>query len=194
VTTMGKTVRVVAYDASWPDVFEQLRAMLWPAVHHVARRIEHVGSTSVPGLAAKPVIDIDIVVADDLPMRTVIEPLAAIGYVHRGNLGIVGREAFRSPVGLPAHHLYVCAEGSMALANHLAVREHLRAHADTAARYGALKQQLAREFPHDIDRYVAGKTDLLLEVLRLAGFPKDQLEAIERANRGHGAVNVATRD
>jgi GrpB-like predicted nucleotidyltransferase (UPF0157 family) len=182
LSIMGQ-VHVVAYDPQWPALFETLRARVWPAVHGLARGIEHVGSTSVPGLAAKPVIDMDIIIADDAPMRPVVERLGAMGYTHRGDLGIVGREAFRAPAEQPAHHLYVCRESNMSLANHLAVRDHLRTHPETAAQYGALKQQLAREFPHDMLSYVAGKTDLLLNILRQAGFPAEELQAIARANR-----------
>ncbi|MBL0939315.1 MAG: GrpB family protein [Gemmatimonadaceae bacterium] len=179
-----KSIVVVPYDSAWPALFEQLRQHLWPAVHDVAISIEHVGSTSVPGLAAKPVLDIDIVIAPATPVSLVADRLSTLGYQHRGNLGIEGREAFRAPEGSPTHHLYVCLSDSEALANHLAIRDHLRAHPDTAARYGALKQQLAREFPHDIDAYVAGKTDLLLEILALRGFSRASLDAIERVNRG----------
>ena len=81
--------------------------------------VEHVGSTAVPGLAAKPIIDMDVVVAAPDNLSEAIERLATLGYVHRGNLGIDDREAFDSPQGLPAHHLYLCLGESAALANHL---------------------------------------------------------------------------
>lgn len=187
-----KSIVVVPYNSAWPALFELLRQHLWPAVHDIAICIEHVGSTSVPGLAAKPVLDVDIVVDNEAAMPSLIARLARLGYQHRGNLGIEGREAFRAPDAsvsglsvseLPVHHLYACTEGCTALANHLAVRDHLRANPETAARYGVLKQQLAREFPNDIDQYVAGKTDLLLEILAKAGFTHEDLDGIERANR-----------
>jgi GrpB-like predicted nucleotidyltransferase (UPF0157 family) len=145
--------------------------------------IEHVGSTSVPGLAAKPIIDMSIIVAGDVEVRAAIERLAPLGYVHRGILGVEGREAFDSPAGWPSHNMYVCPRGSLGLVNQLAVRDYLRAHVDTAHAYAALKKQLAARFPHDIDGYVAGKTDLVLSILRSAGLPEAQLDAIERANR-----------
>ncbi|MEC5399019.1 GrpB family protein [Uliginosibacterium sp. H1] len=174
---------VVAYDPAWPALFEQLCAGLWPALRDLASAIEHVGSTSVPGLAAKPVIDMDIVVPGPAAMAQVIERLGHLGYQHRGNLGIDGREAFQHPPGLPAHHLYACVVDGVALANHLAVRDYLRAHPATAERYGRLKMQLADAFPHDIDAYVAGKTDMLLDILRESGFPTSQLDEIAQANR-----------
>lgn len=174
---------VVAYDPSWPESFERLRATIWPVVSALAISIEHVGSTSVPGLAAKPVIDLDLVVGtqDDVP--AVIERLATLGYRHRGDLGITGREAFQSPAGTPPHHLYVCPVGNEALANHLALRRQLRQSPERASAYGALKQRLARRFADDIDGYVAAKTAFIVEVLREAGLSEEQLERIEQANR-----------
>ena len=164
-----RTIVVVDYDPSWPLTFASLRAPVWEAVRDVAITVEHVGSTAVPGLAAKPIIDIDVIVPTRAEIPAVIDRLAAIGYVHQGNLGIEDREAFKSPAGLPAHHLYVCVRGSVALTNHLALRDYLRGHPDRAVAYGQLKKRLAAQFPTDIDRYVAGKTDFVLAALRAAG-------------------------
>lgn len=174
---------VVDYDPSWPAQFEQLRSHIWGAVGEVAVSVEHVGSTSVPGLAAKPIIDIDVVVPSIADLGRVIERLATLGYAHSGDLGIEGREAFESPPGLPGHHLYACVRGSTALNNHLTVRDWLRRDSVAAARYGMLKKRLAALSPADMDKYVAGKTDFLLGVLREAGFPEHALSAIGEANR-----------
>lgn len=178
-----RTIEVVDYDPAWPALFEQLRARVWAAVEPCAISVEHIGSTSVPGLAAKPIVDITVVVAAQGDVRMAIERLAAVGYVHQGNLGVEGREAFQSPRGLPAHNLYVCPRNSLGLENHLAVRDYLRTHAHAARSYGDLKKRLAGQFRHDIDGYVTGKTDAILEILRDSGFPADKLETIERANR-----------
>jgi GrpB-like predicted nucleotidyltransferase (UPF0157 family) len=178
-----KTIVVVDYDVGWPAVFEQLRSHIWPAVRGFAATIEHVGSTSVPGLAAKPIIDISVVVPIEADVPAGIKALATLGYVHRGNLGVDGREAFTAPGSSPAHHLYLCPSGSPALANHLALRDYLRAHPEVALDYGELKRQLASQFAHDIDGYINGKTDMLLRILRMAGLRSDELETIERINR-----------
>lgn len=170
------------YDPGWPDLFAELRASVWPAVEDLAICIEHVGSTSVPGLAAKPVIDIDIVVTPE-HVEAAIGRVVRLGYEHRGDLGIAGREAFRRPAGSPPHHLYLCASNSPALANHLAVRDHLRANPDVAREYGALKKRLARTFAEDTDGYVEGKTGFLLGLLRTVGFLDSDLADIERMNR-----------
>lgn len=184
-----KTVVVVDYDPQWPRVFEELRAHVWPVVADVADRIEHVGSTSIPGQAAKPIIDMTVVVATRGDVTLAIERLATLGYRHRGNLGIDDREAFNNPPALPdlpdlpRHNLYVCPEGTIGIINQVAVRDYLRAHADESRRYGGLKKRLAAEFPHDIDSYVFGKTDFVLDVLRRAGLSEEQLASIARANR-----------
>jgi GrpB-like predicted nucleotidyltransferase (UPF0157 family) len=160
-----KTIVVVEYDPAWPSQFELLRRPVAAVLGDLALSIEHVGSTSVPGLAAKPIIDISVVVRDDEGVRTAVDRLATIGYAHEGNLGIEGREAFKKPPGKTAHNLYVCPRDSPALANHLTVREYLRNHPHAAREYGELKKQLAVRFRHDIDNYVAGKTEFLMQIL-----------------------------
>jgi len=173
---------VVDYDPSWPAIFEGLRRPVWAAVRDVAVSVEHVGSTAVPGLAAKPIIDMDVVALSPDNMSEVIERLATLGYVHRGNLGIEDREAFDAPHGLPAHHLYLCLQGSAALANHLTLRDFLRRDPMAVTEYARIKKQLAERFPDDIESYVAGKTDFILTVLRNAGFPQSVLRTIRDAN------------
>jgi len=177
-----RTVTVVDYDPAWPAGFETLRDGVWPVVADIAVAIEHVGSTSVPGLAAKPVIDLDVVVRSREDVPTAVARLATLGYAHLGDLGVDGREAFAPPPGTADHNLYVCPPDSPGLANHLALRDHLRRHPERAAAYGALKRRLAQAFTHDIDGYVAGKTAFIVGVLREAGFPEDALARIERAN------------
>jgi GrpB-like predicted nucleotidyltransferase (UPF0157 family) len=111
-----------------------------------------------------------------------IERLSTLGYVHRGNLGIEGREAFYNPPGSPPHHLYVCVQGATALANHLTIRDYLRSNSAAARTYSTLKKQLAEMFPTDMDRYVQGKTDFLVAILRESGFSENALTAISDAN------------
>lgn len=178
-----REIVVVDYDPAWPETFGALRARIWPHVRDVAQALEHVGSTSVPGLAAKPTIDLTLVARPESDLATLVERLSGLGYVHRGDLGIPGREAFFQPEGLPPHHLYVCPPGNLGLRNHLAVRDYLRAHPDVSSEYGRLKKKLAEAFPHDIDRYLEGKTPFLLRILRASGFDADQLAEIEEANR-----------
>lgn len=179
---MSGKIIVVDYDPAWPETFERLRSGILPHVQDVATTIEHVGSTSVPGLAAKPIIDMTIVVPTAAAIPTVISRLAAIGYQHRGDLGVTGREAFIRPPTTPVHHLYACVAGNEALCNHLAVRDHLRSNPASAQAYGDLKKQLALRFADDIDSYIDGKTDFILSILVGAGFSGEQIDRIRSIN------------
>jgi GrpB-like predicted nucleotidyltransferase (UPF0157 family) len=176
------SVIVLDYDPNWPRLFETLRASIWDAISDIAISIEHVGSTAVPGLAAKPVIDIDVVV-HEMAVRVGIARLEALGYLHRGDCGVPKREAFRSPSGSAPHHLYLCASTSVALANHLAIRDYLRANSSVARAYGGLKQQLARDFADDRIGYVEAKTGFLVAILRQVGFAEDDLAEVVQSNR-----------
>ena len=178
-----RNIVVVDYDPAWPALFEELRARVWAVVDDFALSIEHIGSTSIPGLAGKPIIDMSIIVQSTEHVPLAIERLATLGYVHRGNLGVEGREAFQGPQGSPAHHLYVCPDGSLGLFNPLALRDYLRLHPSVARAYGSLKKTLASEFRDDIDGYLDGKTDFILSILRDVGFSRDQLDTIAQINR-----------
>lgn len=175
-------IQIVEYDPFWPGQFLSLRTSISEAVGPYALAIEHVGSTSVPDLAAKPVIDIDVVVKPD-DVQAAIQALAQLGYQHRGDLGIPEREAFLAPEGPIEHNLYVCPVGSEALANHLAVRDYLRKHPEEVLRYGELKIKLAQTCLDDIDAYIAGKSAFLGELLEKCGFTGEQLQRIQEMNR-----------
>jgi GrpB-like predicted nucleotidyltransferase (UPF0157 family) len=178
-----REVIVVDYDPQWPTTFEVLRARTLRALEGIPCDIVHVGSTSVPGLAAKPIIDIDVIVQPEEPLATMVARLRVLGYVHQGNLEVEGREAFRALPEDPLHNLYVCPEDSPALRNHLRFRDHLRAHPDVAAAYGALKKELALRFRWDIEGYVAGKTDFIVGILEHLGFPETELATARRINK-----------
>lgn len=179
----SRRVEVTAYDPEWPRTFQRIREHVWPAIQHAAMDLEHVGSTSVPGLRAKPVIDACIVVASRRDIPHVVTALARLGYVHRGNLGVPDREAFKPPASLPKHRLYASHRGSLSLRNHLGLRDYLRAHPDDATAYGDLKESLAKRFPDDIDSYIAGKTEFILGILRTIGYADEELAEIRRINQ-----------
>lgn len=180
--TSNPTIRVSDYDPEWPNLFRQVREKIWPNIRDFAIAIEHVGSTSVPGLAAKPVLDIDVVIPSRNEMLLAIAGLSRLGYSHRTDLGIEDREAFAALDG-PAHHLYVCPSGSIALLNHLTLRDHLRVHPLDVEAYSVLKKRLAAECGGDMDAYVTGKTDFILAILARHGFSEVRLESIRQANR-----------
>ena len=102
---MNAPVEIASYDPRWPKIFAELRDQIAGVLSPLAERIEHVGSTAVPGLPAKPVIDFDVVITTLAHLAEVITRLATFGYQHEGDLGITGREAFTSPAAAPSHHL-----------------------------------------------------------------------------------------
>ncbi|WP_238694218.1 GrpB family protein [Nocardioides daphniae] len=178
----GPAVTVVPYDRAWPARFKQVEAALQAALSAVASaRIEHVGSTSVAGLVAKPVLDIDVIVAAG-EIERAVAALVADGYVHRGDLGVEGREAFFAPDDEPARHVYVCRAGGLAVRNHLAVRDVLRRRADLRDEYAAVKLALADAPSMDIETYIAGKTAVLQKVLAESELTPAELRAIREVN------------
>lgn len=175
-------IEIVDYDPVWPARFETLRQLYENVLTGVAiLGIEHVGSTSVPGLAAKPVIDIDIVVTVDQVARA-IEAMEQAGFLSLGERGIPDRWALQAPSDLPRTNTYVAVEGSLALRNHLAVRDQLRHEVALRDEYAALKRSIAASV-HDIDQYVEKKSSFLSVVLELAGLTAEERDAIEIANR-----------
>jgi GrpB-like predicted nucleotidyltransferase (UPF0157 family) len=190
---MQDRIVIEEYSPDWETAFAKLDGVYRIHLSGLFEDIRHVGSTSVPGLAAKPIIDIDIVIADNDLLPAIAEKLRALGYEHRGNLGITGRDAFRQQTLLvpadgsgtrwPKHHLYVCPANSIGLRNHLALRDALRADPEQAHAYGALKKRLANQFPHDMDRYIEGKTAFITNILKDAGFDHHALETITAENR-----------
>jgi GrpB-like predicted nucleotidyltransferase (UPF0157 family) len=166
---------VCDYDPEWPAWFEQLEERLWPAVASVAKRIDHVGSTSVPGLAAKPIIDMDVVVGSPADVAVAIRCLQGIGYRWRGDLGVIGREAFQPPPDgvTPRHHLYLVVEDNKAHLDHWLLRDLLRADPEARQRYASLKRRNQDLAQGDIDYYVAAKATLVAELLARARAERD---------------------
>ncbi len=172
-------IEVEPYDPAWPDEFEAIRAILSGALGTTAVTIEHVGSTSVPNLAAKPILDIVVVIPAQAALPAVIERLAPLGYFHQGDLGLAGREAFgregadvpRDGSGRvwPTQHLYVCPAGNIHLVRQVAFRDYLRSYPEDAQAYGELKLRLAREFREDRKAYTDAKTEFIEAIYRKAG-------------------------
>ena len=165
---MEKPVRIVKYNPSWVSKFEMIRNFVTPVLTDIVVAIEHVGSTSVQGLSAKPIIDMDVIVDSQAEVLIAIQRLESIGYIHQGDLGISGREAFAPPAGLPAHHLYVCEIGNAELKRHILFRDYLRTHPDEGKKYGELKQDLAKRFRNDRVSYTNSKTEFINERLKLS--------------------------
>ena len=157
---------ITDYDPNWPKIFEALKNRLSSALGDLAASIEHVGSTAVPGLAAKPIIDLDVLLArHDLPEA--IARLATLGYQYQGDLGIPDREAFLARAPDPRHHLYVCPPTSREFRRHIAFRDYLRANQEAVSRYAGLKRSLAAKFPNDWAAYTNGKSEFVARALAL---------------------------
>jgi len=159
---------VVTYDPGWPGLFVELRGRVDAVLANVEHVTEHVGSTAVPGLAAKPIIDLDVVVPDEAAVGGAIEALAAAGWRHEGDLGIKGREAFLPPADVVYHHLYVVVEGNQPHRDHIDLRDFLRTHPVQAVRYSALKIRLAALLKTDRLAYSNGKSEMIGDFLRQA--------------------------
>ena len=160
-----KRVVVLPYDEKWKQNFMDIKTELSQALGDIAVSIEHVGSTSVEGLAAKPIIDIDVVVKIEKISDAVLA-LAGIGYIHEGDLGIPGREAFAfdGKEHLQDHHLYVCPEDSMELKRHLAFRDYLRMHPEAVDEYSKIKMEAAALYPENIDKYMEYKAPVIEKI------------------------------
>jgi GrpB-like predicted nucleotidyltransferase (UPF0157 family) len=181
---MTEPLIIEEYDRQWPKSFEAIRSRIASVLGKFAAAIEHVGSTAVPGLAAKPIIDIDVLLRSNQDLAPVTKKLAAMGYQHRGTLGIPGRDAFQAPGHDVSHHLYVCASDSLEFLRHISFRDYLRSHPQDAEDYADLKRGLSGKFSLDRDAYTQAKTAFIEGVLRRA-----RLEIPEHLSRAQRTSN-----
>lgn len=182
-----KRIQVLAYNPKWKLEFEKAKTFYEKLLCGLASQVLHVGSTSVEGLWAKPILDIDIVVSNEAECNRAIKLLESVGYIHVGNLGIEGREAFKYTednkwIQWMEHHLYVCMSGCENLRNHLLLQKHLRSNSEAVEAYSELKRKLADQYPDDMDAYVDGKTELITGFLKAEGMESEELERIESIN------------
>lgn len=184
-------ITIEPYTATWDLNYQKLRGVIRNLVKGLDTDIQHVGSTSVPGLAAKPIIDIDIIVDNVASLPSITEKLEAVGYRSLGSMGIPGRYAFSQnrpsvPFGdkdsiYIKHNLYVCEKNSTALKNHLLFRDYLRNNTDAVMAYSALKYKIAAQTT-DIDQYVAQKTEFIISILIKCGLTVEALQEIRTSN------------
>ena len=158
-------VRIVEHGPSWAaQAHDELR-LLAEALGNVAVRLEHVGSTAVPGLAAKPILDLQLSVAAIQPRERYVTPLERLGYLFVPDPASPDFHLFGKPAERPrSHHLHVCEAGSEHEFRHLAVRDYLCGHSDEAARYEALKREAVRRFPQDRLAYIEAKDEYVTEL------------------------------
>jgi GrpB-like predicted nucleotidyltransferase (UPF0157 family) len=162
-------VRIVDYDPAWPEMAAAETARIEAALGPQAVRIDHVGSTAVPGMAAKPIVDLQVTVADTCPTEPYALPLEKLGYLFAPDPGSPDFHFFGKPAARPrTFHLHVCAAGSDHERRHLAVRDYLRARPEEALRYGELKRGLVEGRPGDRLAYIEGKADYVAALERRA--------------------------
>jgi GrpB-like predicted nucleotidyltransferase (UPF0157 family) len=148
-------IRIVEYDPAWPGQAAAELARIGDALGPVAVRLEHVGSTAVPGLAAKPIVDLMVCVADAEQEAAYVPALGRLGYLYAPSPGF---HFFARPHARPrTHHVHVCAAGGDFERRHLALRDYLRAHPDEAAAYAAIKRKVVARHPQDRIAYIEGK-------------------------------------
>ncbi|PEM51895.1 GrpB family protein [Bacillus wiedmannii] len=171
---MKQRITIEEYNIKWESKFNKLQSLINNVIKELVLSIEHVGSTSVKGLASKPILDIAIVIEEYEIFPEVVKRLETIGYYHQADWSFKGREAFgRKDAFVPwseentvwmEHHLYVCDKNSEELRRHIAFRDYLREHEDVAVEYGRLKKELARESKNR-SSYSEGKAAFITSIL-----------------------------
>ncbi len=186
---MGKhrTIEVVAYDPQWPRLFQVEAARLAAIFGEEIVAVRHMGSTAVPGLWAKPVIDIMPIVRDIERIDGYNDLMLALGYLPKGEYGIPGRRFFNLDSGdRRLFNVHVYQIGNPEIPRHLDFIEYLQAHPEDAAAYAELKRSLAERYSNDIDSYVTGKTDLVREIGQKVDVWKNS--ALDNTQRGSHAT------
>ena len=170
---MEERLQIVSYDPQWPAAFAAEAARLRAALGALALRIDHNGSTAVPGLAAKPIIDIQVSVKSLQPIEAYRNPLENLGYIHVAHADDAFSPFFHRPAQWPhTHHVHVVTAGGAEERRTLAFREYLREHEDLARQYEKLKRDLAARLApgdqHSREAYANAKTDFIERTIAVA--------------------------
>ena len=173
-----RKVEVVPYDPSWPLLFEAEAKLLSAILGSEMMRLHHIGSTAVPGLPAKPIIDMLAEVRNIEALDGLNDRMTSAGYTPMGEYGIAGRRYyFKGSEEKHTHHLHAFQNGHAEVARHLLFRDYLRSHPQEAREYASLKESLAARFPTDIEAYMDGKDAFIKEL--------DRKAAIWSSSSGH---------
>lgn len=161
--TVSEPIVISEYNPQWLRMFEEERARIVAALYEISAQVEHMGSTSVPGLAAKPIIDIMVIVENEHDAIRAITPLVLLDYECRGEMEIPGRLYFRR--GMPrSHQIHLYPSGHVEIERHLLFRDYLRTHSDTAQEYAKLKYLLAGQYRNDRLGYTDAKTQFVCSI------------------------------
>jgi len=163
-----RRVEVTTFNKNWVLLFEEEAQKLHEIFEHEIIEIHHIGSTSVKGMKAKPTIDILLVVKDLKRIDAFNNAMVSIGYEPKGENGIPKRRYFQKGGDNRTHHVHIYEFGNPEIERHLVFRDYLRTHPEDAKIYGNVKEKLSKQFPYDIDSYIVGKENLVLEIERKA--------------------------
>ena len=163
-----REVVVVPYDEKWPEMFNVESFLIKALLGDVAKNIHHIGSTSVPGLSAKPVIDILLEVSDIKELDQCTPAMVNAGYSARGENGITGRRYFIKGGDQRSHQVHAFSVGDIQILRHLAFRDYLRKNREAARDYAEIKRAAVLLYKNDAQRYSAFKTDFIEHHLQLA--------------------------
>ncbi len=172
------------YKSEWKTEFDKLKRVLQNILEGFETDIQHVGSTAIAGMAAKPILDIDIIINNKALLKDIETRLEKNGYISKGEQGIPGRFAFKQAPGnnCQEHHLYVCYADSLALKNHLVFRDALLNDPKLAEQYSVLKMSLANEKGMTREKYTKLKTEFIISVLSSVGLDENEVKEIKQAN------------
>jgi GrpB-like predicted nucleotidyltransferase (UPF0157 family) len=155
---LKRKIEVLAYNPGWVKMFEAEKISLEKLLGDQVVQIHHIGSTAIPGLAAKPIIDVLVEVQNIEKIDEFNEEMKKQSYLPQGDFGISGRRFFIKGTKIHrTHHIHIFQTGNPEIQKHLNFRGYMRQNPEEAVRYAKLKQDLARRFPHDIEKYMAGK-------------------------------------
>lgn len=162
---MSRSVIVNQYDEHWPILFAQEAKKIQKILGENCIAIHHIGSTSIIGMAAKPIIDIMPIVSDLHMVDLHQTDFEQIGYVYLGEYGIAGRRFLQKGNDQRTHHIHIFQKDNQSeITRHLAFKEYLQIHQEDFQAYASLKLQLAKQYPEDIERYIALKNDLVKQI------------------------------
>jgi GrpB-like predicted nucleotidyltransferase (UPF0157 family) len=165
-----REIRVVPYDSNWPILYEKEVARICGVLEKEIVSAHHIGSTSIPGMYAKPIIDILLEVKDITKIDDYNDKMIALGYEPRGELGIPGRRYFsrEEPKDVRTHHVHMYQSDNPELIRHIAFRDYMIAHPEDAKIYAELKLVLARRYHWDVDGYIIGKEQYVSRMEKIA--------------------------
>ena len=166
---MVRRIQVVPHDPNWSKLFRAEADEITAILGQEVVAIHHIGSTAIPGISAKPIIDLLVEVHDIEKINDFNEEMIELGYQPKGEFGIPGRRFFiKGDDANRTHHIHTFQTGNPRIERHLNFRDYLRAHPEEAQAYSRLKEELAQRFPEDIESYMEGKDGLIKEIEREA--------------------------